>query len=365
MLWNQFKKPDGIDRIVKAIKDINTKPVKIMEVCGTHTMAIAKSGIKSLLPENVKLISGPGCPVCVTPVERIDNVLTIAKNKNIIIATYGDMLKVPGSKNGESLEKARALEANVEIVYSAVDAVEIAEKNRDKEIVFLGIGFETTAPGTAAAIETAIENKINNFFVLSMHKTVEPALRALISMDDFDIDGFLCPGNVSVIIGENGFRFLAEEYNIPSAISGFEAGDILVSIYRILCQIKEGKARLENEYKRVVKTDGNPAARAYLNKYFEPYDDLWRGIGLIKNSGLRIKKEYADFDAAIRFSLDFHRVQSNSSCRCGDIIKGKIEPVECNLFGKHCTPDNPVGPCMVSSEGACAAYFKYGDYEVR
>lgn len=359
MLWNQFKKPHEIEKIIAAIKDFDLRPVRIMEVCGTHTMAIAKSGIKSILPSNIKLVSGPGCPVCVTPTENIDAILELAKSKNVIIATYGDMLRVPGTKYGENLERSRALGAEIVAVYSAIDAVEIAKNNPLKEVVFLGIGFETTTPGTALALETAINDGVNNFYVMSMHKLVEPVLRTLLEEKDFEIDGFLCPGHVGAIIGERGFEFLVKEYNKPSVICGFEAGDIIASIYKLIFQIKAGKISLDNMYTRIVSYNGNEKAVNKIFEFFETEDDVWRGMGLVKDSGLKLKNEYERFDAIKRFSIEIKSGNGQSACSCGEVIKGKQEPNECPLFGKTCTPENPVGPCMVSSEGACAAYYKY------
>lgn len=360
--WEEFKKPKDIGSVIDAINnmDVGLKPVKIMEICGTHTMSIAKSGIKSLLNNNVKLISGPGCPVCVTPADRIDKILELVQRKDIIIATYGDMLRVPGTKYGESLERYRALGAEVEIVYSAMDAVEIASMNPNKEVVFLGIGFETTTPGSAIAIEEAMNKKIDNFSVFSMHKLCEPILRLLAQMDDFDIDGFLCPGHVSIILGEKGFEFLTKEYGMPSVIAGFEGGDLITAIYKILVMIRDDKKEFVNEYKRLVTYNGNEKAWNKVLKYFEPTDDLWRGIGLAPKSGLKIRDEYSKYDAIKKFNIILSTNENVTACRCGEIIKGKQEPTECPLFGKSCTPENPVGPCMVSSEGACAASYKYG-----
>lgn len=358
--WNQFKNPKDIDKVIEAINNMNIKPVKIMEICGTHTMSIAKSGIKSLLNSNVQLISGPGCPVCVTPSARIDNILELALDKNIIIATYGDMLKVPGSKYGNSLEKQKAMGALVEIVYSAMDAVELAKQNPEKEIVFLGIGFETTTPGSAIAIENAVLENLENFSVFSMHKLCEPILRSLCEMKDFDIDGFICPGHVSIVLGEKGFEFLAKDYGIPSVIAGFEGGDIIAAIYKILSMIKNNEKEFVNEYKRIVTYNGNKTAWNTALKYFEKTDDLWRGIGFVPQSGLKIKDEYSKYDAVKKFNIVLSYDEKITACRCGEIIKGKQEPKECSLFGKQCSPENPIGPCMVSSEGACAAYFKYG-----
>ena len=359
MHWQEFKKPQDADRIINAIQCMNKIPIKIMEICGTHTMSIAKSGIKSLLPENIRIISGPGCPVCVTPAERIDEVIKLAKNSNIIIATYGDMLKVPGTVKGINLERLKALGANVKTVYSAMDGVDIAKNNPECEVIFLGIGFETTTPGTALAIETAKEQDVSNFYIFSMHKLVEPILRELISMEDFDINGFICPGHVAVILGEKGFEFLTDEYGIPSVIAGFENGDILIAVYKLLLQICDGRAKLENLYTRAVSYEGNARALNMIFKYFEPWDDLWRGIGIVKNSGLRLKQEFSSYDAVKKFSIKIDNNQKVTACRCGDVIKGKLEPNNCPMFDKICTPENPIGPCMVSSEGSCAAYYKY------
>ena len=331
----------------------------LMEVCGTHTMAIARSGLKSLLPGNIRLLSGPGCPVCVTPAEVIDGVLELAMEKNVILTTYGDMLRVPGSNPGDSLLRRRALGAQVEIVYSPVDAVTLAKENPGREVVFLGVGFETTAPGTAAAVQMAREQGVENFSLLSMLKTVEPVLRALIAMEGFRVDGFLCPGHVASIIGEGGFRFLPEEYGLPGVIAGFAPEEILLAVYRLAKQLTEGQARLENAYPRAVRPEGNPLARSMLENCFEPRRDLWRGLGSIDNSGLALRPELAAFDAEKKFGLTAAPAAKPTACRCGDVICGRLGPEECPLFGRRCTPEDPVGPCMVSSEGACAAAYKY------
>ena len=331
----------------------------LMEVCGTHTMAIARSGLKTLLPGNIRLLSGPGCPVCVTPAEVIDGVLELAMEKNVILTTYGDMLRVPGSNPGDSLLRRRALGARVEIVYSPVDAVTLAKENPGREVVFLGVGFETTAPGTAAAVQMAREQGVENFSLLSMLKTVEPALRALIAMEGFRVDGFLCPGHVASIIGEGGFRFLPEEYGLPGVIAGFAPEEILLAVYRLAKQLTEGQAHLENAYPRAVRPEGNPLARSMLENCFEPRRDLWRGLGSIDNSGLALRPELAAFDAEKKFGLTAAPAAKPTACRCGDVICGRLGPEECPLFGRRCTPEDPVGPCMVSSEGACAAAYKY------
>ena len=334
------------------------RSIKLMEVCGTHTMSIAKSGIKSMLPEGVQLLSGPGCPVCVTPTGVIDGVLELAMRPDVMITTYGDMVRVPGSVPGDNLARRRAMGAKVEIVYSPVDAIEIAKKNPEKEIVFLGVGFETTAPGTAAAILTAKEDGVTNFSVLSMLKVCEPALRALIAMPGFDIDGFLCPGHVATIIGAKGFEFLPRDYQLPAVVAGFEPEDILQAVGLLLRQIEEGEPKLENEYLRAVSYDGNLLAQMMMDKVFERRDDDWRGLGIIPDSGLAIQERFSAFDAEKKFSISKTPLQA-TACRCGDVITGKIEPTQCPLFGKRCVPEDPVGPCMVSSEGACAATYKY------
>lgn len=346
------------EKIIKAMEALPLGNVNIMEVCGTHTMAIAKAGIKSVLPENVKLLSGPGCPVCVTPGEVIDKILELAMEKDVVIATYGDMVRVPGSTPGDSLQRRRALGAKIQIVYSPVDAVDYAENNPDKQVVFLGVGFETTAPGTAAAVLTAKEREVKNFSVYSMLKTVEPALRALTSMDSFNVQGFLCPGHVGSIIGEEGFRFLPQNLKIPAVISGFEPEDILFAVYLLLKQIAEGKPRVQNEYERAVSKEGNVLAQKMINECFIKRDDIWRGLGLIPMSGLGFREELREFDAEKRFDLTPAEPKP-TACRCGEVITGRLSPCDCPMFGKRCTPEDPVGPCMVSSEGACAASYKY------
>lgn len=332
---------------------------RLMEVCGTHTMSIARAGIKSLLPEGVELLSGPGCPVCVTPAAVIDRVLALSEEPGVILASYGDMLRVPGSRPGDSLQRRRALGARVELVYSPVDAVELAQQNPDKEIVFLGVGFETTAPGTAAAVLTARERGVKNFSVWSMLKTVEPALRALLKQEDFAVQGFLCPGHVATVIGAEAFRFLPEEYGLPAVVGGFEPAEILHALYLILRQLAEGRPRLENAYPRAVRAQGNPLAQRVIALCFAPRRDLWRGLGEIEASGLGWREEFAAWDAEKKFGVEAPEREAPTACRCGDVICGRCRPADCPLFGRHCTPEDPVGPCMVSSEGACAATYKY------
>ena len=352
-----------VRKLLDSMEALPLGETRLMEVCGTHTMAIAKSGIRSMLPEKVKLLSGPGCPVCVTPPQVIDAVLELAMEPGITIATYGDMVRVPGSRPGDSLQRRRALGAQLLVVYSPVDAVEYAKENPDREVVFLGVGFETTAPGTAAAVLTAKEENVRNFSVLSMLKTVEPALRALMKTEDFNVQGFLCPGHVGTIIGERGFAFLPDEYRMPAVIAGFEPEDILLSIYLLLRQIAEGRPRVENQYKRAVSPRGNVLAQKMLSRCLEPRADLWRGLGRIENSGLGFQAEFSDYDAEKKFSIQYGEETQPTACRCGDVICGRISPTQCPMFGKRCTPEDPVGPCMVSSEGACAAAYKYQSVE--
>ena len=329
----------SVEKLLSAIAALDVGQLRLMEVCGTHTMSIAKSGIKSMLPENVQLLSGPGCPVCVTPPQVIDAILELSMRPDVIITSYGDMLRVPGSKRGDSLLRRRALGAKVEMVYSPLDAIDIAEKNPDKQVVFLGVGFETTAPGTAAA--------------------VEPALKALTKMEGFNIDGFICPGHVAVILGEKGFEYLPLELKLPGAIAGFEPEDILFAIYKILKRIKDKTPGIDNCYSRAVSPEGNELARETVESCLEPREDIWRGLGVIDASGLGLREELSHYDAEKRFDIRYSEVEAPTGCRCGDVICGRIPPQLCPMFGKLCTPEDPVGPCMVSSEGACAAAYKY------
>ena len=347
------------ETLIAAIRELRPEPVKLMEVCGTHTHAIARSGIKSVLPEGVELLSGPGCPVCVTPTEVIDQILSLSMEPGVIIASYGDMLRVPGSRPGDSLQRRRALGARVEIVYSPMDAIEIAKQNPAKEVVFLGVGFETTAPGTAIAALTAAEQGVRNFTVWSLLKRVEPALRALLRSENFQVKGFLCPGHVATIIGAEGFRYLPEEYGMPAVISGFEPEDILLAVYHLLRQLKEGSPRVENDYPRAVSAKGNLLAQGIMARCLAPRTDLWRGLGEIPDSGLGLNDALREQDAQVRFGLERLPAPKPTACRCGEVITGRLRPADCPLFGKRCTPEDPVGPCMVSSEGACSAAYLY------
>ena len=347
---------------MKKIEAINEykENINIMEVCGTHTNAIGKFGIRNLLNKNINLISGPGCPVCVTPDIYIDYIYDLALKEDIIIATYGDMLRVPGSNPKRTLENAKALGAKVKLIYSSMDAVELAKLNPDKKVVFLGIGFETTTPATAIAVMDAKEKNISNFYVLSVHKIVEPVMRVLLEDKDLKINGFIIPGHVAVIIGENGFKFL-EEYNCSGVITGFSLEEIVDGIFMLINCVKNNKGIVLNAYKKLVRKEGNEAATALINKVFDKRDDAWRGIGIIPGSGYKLKEEYSDFDIEKIYNLDIVESKSSSLCKCGEVLKGKIKPNQCELYKKACTPENPIGPCMVSEEGSCAAYFRYDE----
>ncbi|MCX6383792.1 MAG: hydrogenase formation protein HypD [Actinobacteria bacterium] len=348
---------EEIKRTANGLSQIN-----IMEVCGTHTMAIGKNGLRQVLPQNINLISGPGCPVCVTSISDIDNIIELAENPCNYIFSFGDMLKIPGSKS--SLYKKRSEGANIKVCYSPADAFDFAVKNPQKKIIFIAIGFETTAPLTAALIKKAYETKTNNFFIYNTHKIVPPAIEFLLnSSNKNNISAFLCPGHVCAVTGSRPFDFISKIYGKPAVISGFSAEDILKSILMILKQIKNNKPEVEIQYDWVVKENGNPIAIQYMDNIFDINDAIWRGIGNIKKSGLVLKNKFRNFDAKVSFALKDIKVPEPRLCSCGDILLGVKKPFECRLFGKSCKPDNPVGPCMVSSEGTCSAYFKYEKYK--
>jgi len=333
------------------------RQINIMEVCGTHTVSIFRNGIRSILPRALKLLSGPGCPVCVTCQGYIDNVLQLAQNNDCLLATYGDMIRVPGT--GGSLETKQS-SANVKVVLSSEDALELAEENPDKTIVFIAVGFETTAPATAVVVKEAQKKGIGNFCILSGHKLVVPAMRALLSDKNHNIDAFLCPGHVSAITGYGIFSEIVEEFDRPCVVAGFEPLQIIEGLGEISRQLSAGKAQLKSIYAAVVTRQGNTTAQRIINECFEPEDGYWRGLGMIKQSTLRLKDKYSRFDALKRFDLTETEGKEPIGCRCGEVLCGLIEPPQCGLFGKSCSPRTPVGPCMVSSEGACAAWFKYG-----
>ena len=357
---DEFRDPRLAEGVVAKIRATweGRPPMRMMEVCGTHTVAIARAGIRTLLEGVVTLISGPGCPVCVTPGEYIDAAIGLGKRPDTILATFGDMLRVPGKRS--SLEKERAQGIDARVLYSPLDAVELAAKTPGREVVFLGVGFETTAPSIAGAILAAAERGIANFSVLSSVRTIPRAMEVLASDPEVGIEGFLCPAHVSAIIGSDAYRPVAERFRVPCVVAGFEPLDILCGIYLLLLQKKRGAATVENEYTRVATPGGNAKALDVIGKVFRPCDTAWRGIGLLPGTGLRIADEYATFDAERKFGVELSLEAEKTACRCGDVLKGKITPPQCPLFGEACTPEEPYGPCMVSSEGSCAAYFKYG-----
>ncbi|MGI5920117.1 MAG: hydrogenase formation protein HypD [Syntrophomonadaceae bacterium] len=334
-----------------------TRPVALMEVCGTHTMAIARSGIRNLLPPGFKLISGPGCPVCVTSQGDIDAVIELVRQPDITLVTFGDMMRVPGTHS--SLQEERSRGADIRVAYSPLDALEIARQNPNREVVFLGIGFETTAPAVGITVEQADEEHLANFSVFSLHKLVPPALEIIFSDPDIKVDGLICPGHVSAVIGVEPYEILAQKYHKPCVITGFETMDILEGLVMLLRQLQSGQAVAEIQYRRVVKKEGNIVARQTLERVFIPYDARWRGLGLIPGSGLTLRDKYKDYDARRKFLIPEIEDLPIKGCACGEVLTGKITPHDCVLFGKACTPLRPVGPCMVSQEGACAAYYRY------
>ncbi len=358
-IFNRFRTDKHLAQaLLKRVNEIIDRPINLMEVCGTHTQAISAFGIRRAVDPRLKLLSGPGCPVCVTPQEDIDRAIELSKRSDVILVTFGDMMRVPGSFS--SLEKERSSGVGIKIVYSALDSLKIARENSSKNVIFLGVGFETTAPTVAASIVTAHKARIKNFSVLPLFKLVPPALRMIASAPEIRVDGFILPGHVSTIIGSKPYEFLPLEFNKPCAIVGFELLDILQGIEMLLLQL-QGTARVEIQYKRSVKENGNPVAQSIVKTVFMPVDSNWRGIGPIKDSGLAFSPEYRDYDANHRFEITIPAIKINPGCRCGDVLLGLIVPPQCPLFGKGCNPEEPIGPCMVSSEGACAAYYKY-DY---
>ncbi len=332
----------------------------LMEVCGTHTMSIARAGIRRLLAGKIRLLSGPGCPVCVTPNHYLDKAVAYGRRKDVILATFGDMMKVPGSSS--SLEKEKSKGTSVIVVYSPLDALKIAEQNPQKKIIFLGIGFETTAPTVAATIKIAREKNTKNFFVHCGHKLVPPAMKVLVNDPELRIDGFICPGHVSALIGSRPYDFIARDYGIPCVIAGFEPIDILQTILMLVRQIVGKDAPLiEIQYSRVVRAEGNVKALEMMSEVFEvTKSDEWRGLGTIPESGLKLNEHFCDFDAEENITVEVEETVEHPGCICGAILRGVKTPPECGLFKKVCTPENPIGACMVSSEGTCAAYYKYG-----
>lgn len=347
-----------INGLVKKIKEIKLPgKVNIMEVCGTHTMSIFENGIKSLLPGKIQLVSGPGCPVCVTPQSYINKAISLAGKENVIITTFADLLQIPG-KSG-SLQKEMTHGGDIRTVYSPLEAVDIASKNPDLEVIFLAIGFETTIPTIALSVNKANKLDLNNYYLLQSLKMMPPVLKHLLRDEKVKIDGFILPGHVSSVIGSKAFDFLSKEYNIPGVVTGFEAGDIIMGLYRLCTMLKNNKVVVENLYSRLVNYHGNEKALAVIDEVFRTVDSCWRGLGMIMDSGLELKEEYIKFSAEKRFQFEQKHNESKEECICGEILKGEKEPTDCRLFSSACTPLKPVGPCMVSREGTCAAYYRY------
>lgn len=348
-----------LDELYTLMQMVN-RPLKLMEVCGTHTVEIFRQGIRSLIPKDISLLSGPGCPVCVTSIQDVDAAISIAEKPDVILATFGDMMRVPGGRR--SLMDARSEGADIRVMYSPMDALKLARIEKDRQVVFFATGFETTSPLIAATVLEADRLGLRNFSIYSSHKLVPPALKALLDSRDVQVDGFILPGHVSAIIGKRPYDFVASQYKRPAVITGFEADEIIEGVWMTVRQIAFGVADIGIQYKKVVRQDGNPKAVAILREVFEPYDASWRGIGLIPESGLKLRNRYAFFDAGARFSVNAPKAAEPEMCSCGDILRGVKIPFECPLFGASCTPESPVGPCMVSTEGSCAAYYKYGRY---
>lgn len=354
---DEFRDPVAAKNLVAQIKKIITRRWTIMEICGGQTHTILKYNIEELLPENINLIHGPGCPVCVTPIELIDKAIEIASKPDVIFTSFGDMLRVPGSK--KDLLTVKAEGGNIKMVYSPLDAVKLAEKNPDKKVVFFAVGFETTAPANAMSVIEAKRKKLNNYSILCSHVLVPPAIKAILNYNENNVNGFLAAGHVCTVMGYDEYIPLAEKFNVPIVITGFEPLDILQGIYKTILQLESGSALVQNQYTRVVKKEGNIEAKKIISEVFTTTDRKWRGIGIIPNSGYKIKEDYADYDAEKIFNVEEIDVEESDICIAGLVLRGTKKPLECSAFGNMCTPEHPLGAPMVSSEGACAAYFHY------
>jgi len=354
----EFRRSELARGLISQIHRRSKTQARFMEFCGGHTVTIFRYGIRQVLPSTIDMVSGPGCPICVTATSDLDKAIALAQIPSVIIATFGDMLKVPGSQT--SLEKVKANGADVHTVYSTMDALKIAEENPAKSVVFLGIGFETTAPTIAASVLQAQEKKIRNYYVLSLHKLCPPVIQAILDSGEVKLDGLICPGHVSAIIGSHPWEFIARDYGIPCVVSGFEPLDILQCIDMLVAQVENGESRVEIAYRRGVRPEGNQLALKLMEQVFEPCLAKWRGVGEVPNSGLKLKKEFQHFDAELVLDINPGPTYEPKGCICGDVLRGVKMPADCQLFGKACTPQYPVGPCMVSAEGACSAYYLYG-----
>jgi hydrogenase expression/formation protein HypD len=360
-LTDKFRDPETARAVVKAIRARSTRPVRLMEFCGGHTHAILRFGIPSLLPETIDLRSGPGCPVCVTSTADLDHAIALAQVPDVILTTFGDMIRVPGSRT--SLAQAKAEGSDVRVVYSPLDALQIAHQNSHRPVVFLGVGFETTAPMVASAVLSAKAERLENFTVFSTHKLTPPATVAILDAGEVALDGIIGPGHVTTVIGSDAWGFLPDDYQIPCAIAGFEPLDLLRAILALVMMAEENTPEVSNTYARSVKPEGNTSAQQAIERVFEVADAEWRGFGTVPRSGLRVREAYAPFDAARVFSLEVPPAREPPGCRCGDVLRGVLAPAECPLFARVCTPQRPIGPCMVSAEGACAATYRYGARE--
>ena len=363
---DEYRSPELARRLSEQIAGLVEpgETYKVMEVCGGHTHAIYKHGVEDLLPDEVELVHGPGCPVCVIPMGRQDDAIAIAERPEVIFTTFGDMMRVPASHG--SLLDAKARGADVRMVYSPLDALKLARQNPDRDVVFFAIGFETTAPSTALTLLRARAEGIRNFFVFANHVTIIPAIRAILDSPDLRLSGFIGPGHVSTVIGTRPYGFIARDYARPVVVSGFEPLDVLQGVYMVLRQLRDGRSEVENQYTRVVREEGNPLALKAIAQTMELRTTFeWRGLGFISQSALKLRPDFADFDAELRYELPGVRVADPKACQCGEVLKGVIKPWECKVFGTACTPDHPIGTCMVSSEGACAAYYNYGRYAGR
>jgi len=353
-----------IEKLCSAIDITRDRPVQIMEVCGGHTHSIFRYGIEGLLPKTLELVHGPGCPVCVLPMGRVDDCVAIAEQPAVILTTFGDAVRVPGSR--KSLLQAKADGADIRMVYSPMDALALARKFPDREVVFFAIGFETTMPATALTIVEAERDGVENFSVFCNHITIVPTIKAVLDSPDLQLDGFLGPGHVSMVIGTAPYEFISKYYRRPVVVAGFEPLDVLLSIVMVLRQIKDGRADIENQYARIVPKEGNAAALQALGQVYELREFFeWRGLGSIDYSGVRIRKTYAAFDAERKFAVPGVKIADPKSCQCGEVLKGVLKPWQCKVFGSACTPERPLGALMVSSEGACAAYYQYGGVKMR
>jgi hydrogenase expression/formation protein HypD len=356
---DDYRDPKLGQRLLDHIQHLSTTPARFMEFCGGHTVAIFRHGIRQLLPRTIEMLSGPGCPVCVTANQDLDKAIALAGQPNVIIASFGDMLRVPGSHS--SLQQAKAEGSDIRVVYSTQDALGMARDNPDKALVFIGIGFETTAPTIAASVIQAEAEGINNYYVLPLHKLCPPVMKAILDLGEVNLSGIICPGHVSAIIGSSPYDFIPQDYGLACVVAGFEPLDLLLSIDMLVNQIETEQCRVEIAYRRGVKPEGNQQALKLMDTVFETCDANWRGIGVVPASGLKLSRKYRRFDAESNFTIDPGPVREPEGCICGSILRGISTPADCRLFHNGCTPEHPVGPCMVSSEGACATYYHYGD----